>query len=74
MPRNVRLFVTPGTAAHQAPLSAGFSSQNTEGAGCHFLLHGIIQARTLEWVAISSFKGSNPSLLHLLPCWQIFSG
>ena len=25
MPRNVRLFVTLGTAAHQAPLSVGFS-------------------------------------------------
>ena len=33
----VRLYATPQTAAHQAPLSLGFSSKNT-GVGCHFLL------------------------------------
>ena len=33
----VRLCVTPWKAAHQAPLSLGFSSKNT-GVGCHFLL------------------------------------
>ena len=33
----VRLCATPETAAHQAPLSLGFSRQNT-GVGCHFLL------------------------------------
>ena len=33
----VRLCATPQTAAHQAPLSLGFSRQNT-GVGCHFLL------------------------------------
>ena len=33
----VQLFVTPETAAHQAPLSLGFSRQDT-GVGCHFLL------------------------------------
>ena len=31
----VRLCATPQTAAHQAPLSLGFSRQ---GVGCHFLL------------------------------------
>ena len=36
----VRLFVTPWTAAHQAPLSMGFSRQDT-GVGCHALLQGI---------------------------------
>ena len=41
-------------------------------------VHGIFQARILEWVAISSSKGifptqgSNPCLLHLLP-WQVDS-
>ena len=35
----VQLFVTPWTAAHQAPLSMGFSRQNT-GVGCHFLFQG----------------------------------
>ena len=34
----VRLCATSQTAAHQAPLSLGFSRQNT-GVGCHFLLH-----------------------------------
>ena len=44
-------FVTPWTAAHQAPLSMG-----------------ILQARTLEWVAVPFSRdqpqGSNPGLLH----------
>ena len=39
----VRLFATPWNVAHQAPLSA----------------HGIFQARILEWVAISSSRGSS---------------
>ena len=41
----VRLFATPRTAAHQAPLSVGF--------------RGIFQARVLEWVAISFSRGSS---------------
>ena len=35
----VWFFVTPWTAAHQAPLSMGFPGKNT-GMGCHFLLQG----------------------------------
>ena len=35
----VPLFATPGTVAHQAPLSMEFSRKNT-GVGCHFLLQG----------------------------------
>ena len=38
---HARLFVTPWTATYQAPPSMGFS------------VHGILQARILEWVAIS---------------------
>ena len=38
----VLFFVTPGNVAYKAPLS----------------MHGILQARILEWVAISSFRGS----------------
>ena len=34
----VRLGVTPLVAAHQAPLSLGFSRQEY-WSGCHFLLH-----------------------------------
>ena len=79
----VRLCATPQMAAHQAPLTLGFSGKNT-GVGCHFLLqgmkvksesevaqscptlsdpmdcsppvfsiHGIFQARVLEWGAIA---------------------
>ena len=42
----VRIFATPWTAAHQAPLSMGFSIKNT-GVSCHFLLQGIFP--TQEW-------------------------
>ena len=34
----VRLSVTPRMAAHQAPLSLGFSGKKNTGVGCHFLL------------------------------------
>ena len=52
---HVWLFVTPWTAACQAPLSMGFSRQEY---CCHFLLQGIFMT-----------QGSNPRLLHLLH-WQ----
>ena len=47
----VRLYVTPWTVAHQAPLSMGFPSKNT-GVSCHFLLHGIFLT-----------QGSNPHMI-----------
>ena len=47
----VRLFGGPWLIAHQAPLSMGFSRQNT-GVGCHFLLQGIFTP-----------QGSHPGLL-----------
>ena len=37
---SVRFFVIPWTIACQAPLSMGFSRQNTR-VGCHALLQGI---------------------------------
>ena len=37
----VRPCATPETAAHQAPLSPGFSRQEPTGVGCHFLLQCI---------------------------------
>ena len=43
----VQLFVTPCTAACQAPLSMGFSSKNT-GMGCHTLLQGIVLTQGLD--------------------------
>ena len=50
----VQLFATPWTVAYQAPLS----------------IHGIFQARVLEWLAVSFSRGIfltqglNPALLH----------
>ena len=74
----VRLWATPQTAAHQAPLSLGFSRQEywsglqfpspmhaksfqscptldnpIDGSPPGSSVHGIFQARALEWVAIS---------------------
>ena len=80
---HVRLYVTPQTAAQQAPPSVGFPRQEHR-VGCHFLLqrmkvksesevaqscltlrdpmdcslpgssvHGIFQARALEWGVIA---------------------
>ena len=43
----VLLFVTPWTVALQAPLSMGFTGQNT-GVGCHFLLHGNVSIQRLN--------------------------
>ena len=37
----VCLFVTPWTAAYQAPLSMGFSRKST-GVGCHRLLRNVL--------------------------------
>ena len=37
----VRLFVTPWTAAYQAPLSMGFFRQES-GVGCHCLFQGLV--------------------------------
>ena len=54
---HVRLFVTPWTVVHQAPLSMRFSSKNT-GMGCHLLLPGAFQTR-----------GVNLCLLHVF-YWQ----
>ena len=51
----VRLFASPWTVAHQAPLPWDFPGENT-GVGCHFLLQGIF-----------STQGSNP---HLLRVWH----
>ena len=53
----IRLFATPGTVAHQAPLSTGFPRQEY----CHMPLQGIFLT-----------QGSNLCLLHcrwILYCW-----
>ena len=43
----VRLFVTPWTVAHQAPLSMNSPGKNT-GVGCHALLQGIFLTQGLS--------------------------
>ena len=46
MSLGLQLFVTPWTAARQAPLSMDFPGKNT-GVDCHLLLRGIL--RTQGW-------------------------
>ena len=72
----VQLFVTPWTAAYQAPQSVEFSRQEywllllllsrfshptlcnpIDGSPPGSAVPGILQARTLEWVAISFSMG-----------------
>ena len=48
----VWLFATPWTVAYQAPPSMDCTLPGSS-------LHGILQARVLEWVAISFFRGSS---------------
>ena len=62
----VRLLATTWTAAHQAPLSMGFSRQEYwSGLPLPSLMdctvHWILQARILEWVAFLFSKGSSQS-------------
>ena len=56
-PISCAIFMTPWTAACQAPLSMGFPAKNT-GVGCHFLLQGIFLTQGMK--------------LHLLH-WQVDS-
>ena len=49
----IRLFVTPWTVAHQAPLPMRFSRLKNTGVGCCFLLQGIFLT-----------QGSKPGLPH----------
>ena len=52
----VRLFATPWTSAHQAPLSTGFSGKKT-GEGGHFLLQGILPTPGIKPVSLASSAG-----------------
>ena len=54
-----RLFVTPWTVAHQAPLTMGFSRKNT-GVGCHALLQGIFLTQGLNLSLQHWQEGSLP--------------
>ena len=46
---HVRLLATPWTAAHQAPLSMGFS-RGEYWSGCHCLLHASYYSIRNSWV------------------------
>ena len=60
------MTLTPGTVAHQAPLSMGFSSKNT-GVGCPALLQGI-------FLTLGSDPVSRPtSLLSLALAGRFFT-
>ena len=53
LPSHVRLFATPWTVAHQAPLSMDFPDKTT-GVGSHFLLQGIFLTQGLNWHLLHS--------------------
>ena len=64
--RHIQLFETPWTVASQAPLSMGFSRQET-GVGSHFLLQGVSLTQGLNlhlWRLLHWQAGSLP-LRHL---------
>ena len=65
----VRLLVTPWTAADQAPLSMGFSRQNT-GVGCHCLLRNLYNTSSTLSFLLNSSRGSQkkPPFFHLTFC------
>ena len=44
-----------------------------DGSPSGFPIPGILQARTLEWVAISFSRGSSQPMDPLLHCWQVES-
>ena len=48
-----QLFATPGTVAHQAPLSMGFFRQE-HWSGLHFLLQGIFPHPGIESTSLAS--------------------
>ena len=60
---HVRLCATPQMAAHQAPLSLGFSSKNI-GVGCHFLL------QCMKVKSESEVAQSCPTLSDSMDCSQ----
>ena len=53
----VRLWATPWTVAHQAPLSMGFSRQ---GVGCHFLFQRIKLASPASPALAGKFFTTEP--------------
>ena len=55
----VWLFETPWTVASQAPLSMGFSRQET-GVGCHFLLQGIFLTQKSKPCSLCLLLGGFP--------------
>ena len=62
----VQFFATPWTVAHQAPLSMGFSTQNT-GVGCHSQVQGIFltQGWNLRLLCLRHWQVDFSPLSHL---------
>ena len=68
---HVRLSVTPGTLARQAPLSMEFSRiLEDTGVGCHFLLQGIFLTQKLN---LCSHIKSEAVAQHVLICQLLWS-
>ena len=63
----VRLFATPWTTAHQAPLSMGFSRQEYWGR-CHFLLQRFIQTR--DWTCLACVSCPSRQILYHWATWE----
>ena len=58
---------TPWTVAHQAPLSLGLPSKNTE-VSCHFLLQGVFQPR--DWTSVPSTSCIGRQILCHWTTWE----
>ena len=56
-------FETPWTAAHQAPLSMGFSRQEY-WSGLHFLLQGVFPTQGLN-LGLLHYQGHSLALSHV---------
>ena len=71
----IRLFTTPWTLTHQAPLSMDFPGKNI-GVGCPFLLQGIFPTQGwnpgLLHCQEDSLPGELPGKLSLTEYWRFF--
>ena len=68
----VQLFVTPWNAAHQAPLSMGFSRQEY-WVGCHFLLQQVFLSQGSNWCLLHWQARSSPLSHRGSPAYFIHS-
>ena len=71
----VRLFATPWTSAHQAPLSLEILQAKNTGVGCHALLQGIFSTQGLNsgfphcrWIFYHLSQQGSPRILEWVAC------